>query len=1169
MKKNIDWRENYNAGQILGKGKFGEVYEAITKDSSEKRAIKVLDKQKVRKAFSNKYSQEPTEEDLKPYIECFKNEVRNMELALGKNKDNENAVKLYEYYDNEKEFAIVMECCDTNLLKYINNIKDEEKFNILSKLNKTIKIMVDAEQVFIDLRLENILIKFTNKEKNEYIVKLKLTDDMGLMKQFQNIEMKNEFIENMHVDSPEILNKDDYNNKSDLWSLGIIIYFLYFKEYPYKGNSSAEILSEIRKGQSNLKKSGNSDLDDLIRGLLKEEAENRINWNQYFTHQFFVKKKDGSENFRDFYEIMETIGKTDNAIIYKARVKENAELRAIKVYDINIVKKTIFRDCLIHPIDEEIELYEDSFLNEYKHMKIVEGENNENNNTVKVYECYENENEVAIVMELCDSNLLNIFYKMDCFSSDKIGDILSQLNNSFKIMKNKKLIHLALNLENILVKYENEDKTKFSIKLKLTNDSCLLEDISSKMQLYRRRELHFIAPEIIKKETEKINEKCDLWSLGELIYSLAFHNYLFDEDKDEKLKQIKNINNHLQKKTDNPQLDDLIRKLLVEDPEKRLTWDQYFKHPFIRQKENVRNYYEVEKTNIGKSRFALIYKAKHKESNELRAIKIYDINKIRTEFKRKKYRDATEEDLKPYINGFNNEIRNMNILMGKNNNYTVKYYEHFHTNDEFAIVMELCDGNLLDFYIEKKNSFSPQKIKEILNLLNYSFIIMNRNNIIHRALNLENILIKYINTEKTRYIVKLKITDDSLVKDLPEIRINGKINSNKLFISPEILKKELNIEKCDLWSLGVIIYSLSCKDYPFHGKNESEILKDIQANCENLQIKTENSDLNDLIKKLLVENPDIRMTWEQYFEHPFFGKVSENFDDLYEIIGAPIGETKFAYVYKGKDKKNGESRAIKKFDKNKIIKYLYNIYLRDPTEKEIQPYINSFFNEAKHMKLIQGKNNDNDYTVKFYKHFNNNDEFIIIMELCDDTLLNYFVKKGKFSSDEIYILLIQLNVSFKELEENKLVHRALNLENILIKYDDNNNKKSFIYKLKLTNDSSLIKGLPKIHSSDEISPFLNYVAPEILSDKDFDEKSDLWSLGVIIYILLFQENPFDGETEEDLLEQINNNENNLKETNDKNLNDLIKKLLVKDPKNRLTWNEYFKHPFFHNEPFFK
>ena len=209
MKKNIDWRENYNAGQILGKGKFGEVYEAITKDSSEKRAIKVLDKQKVRKAFSNKYSQEPTEEDLKPYIECFKNEVRNMELALGKNKDNENAVKLYEYYDNEKEFAIVMECCDTNLLKYINNIKDEEKFNILSKLNKTIKIMVDAEQVFIDLRLENILIKFTNKEKNEYIVKLKLTNDMGLMKQFQNIEMKNEFIENMHVDSPEILNKED------------------------------------------------------------------------------------------------------------------------------------------------------------------------------------------------------------------------------------------------------------------------------------------------------------------------------------------------------------------------------------------------------------------------------------------------------------------------------------------------------------------------------------------------------------------------------------------------------------------------------------------------------------------------------------------------------------------------------------------------------------------------------------------------------------------------------------------------------------------------------------------------------------------------------------------------------------------------------------------------
>ena len=342
----------YEVGNKLGKGKFGEVYEATTKNSKEKRAVKVLNKQKVRDAYFKKYNEEPTEEQMMPYIQCFINEVKNMELALGKNKDNENAVKLYEYYDNENEFAIVMECCDTNLLKYISKVKEEEKFHILTQLNKTLKIMAETEQVFIDLRIENILIKFTNEKKNDYIVKLKLTDDMGLMKQLQNLEMQTEVAGNMLIDAPELLKKEDYNKKSDLWSLGVIIYFLYFNQYPYEGKSNSEILSEIKKGQSKLKKSGNKYLDDLIRGLLREEPENRIDWNQYFTHQFFVKKKDGSENFRDFYDIEKEIGNTNNAIIYKAKVKESGELRAIKVFDNKKVMKEIKKKSLINLLKE-------------------------------------------------------------------------------------------------------------------------------------------------------------------------------------------------------------------------------------------------------------------------------------------------------------------------------------------------------------------------------------------------------------------------------------------------------------------------------------------------------------------------------------------------------------------------------------------------------------------------------------------------------------------------------------------------------------------------------------------------------------------------------------------------------------------------------------------------
>ena len=343
------------------------------------------------------------------------------------------------------------------------------------------------------------------------------------MKQLQNLDMQTEVAGNMLIDAPELLKKEDYNKKSDLWSLGVIIYFLYFNQYPYEGKSNSEILSEIKKGQSKLKQSGNKDLDDLIRGLLREEPENRIDWNQYFTHQFFVKKKDGSENFRDFYDIEKEIGNTNNATIYRAKVKKSGESRAIKVFDNKKVRKEIELEKLRESTEGDIKPYRDSFSNEFKHMKIVEGENNENNNTVKVYEYYENKNESAVVMELCDENLFNIFKReKSSFSSNKIGEILSQLNNSFKIMNNKKLVHRALNLENILIKHEGENKKKLIFKLKLTNDSCFLGDLSKNNNCYNDKP-YFKAPEILKEE--KVDEKCDLWSLGEIIYVLAFHEY--------------------------------------------------------------------------------------------------------------------------------------------------------------------------------------------------------------------------------------------------------------------------------------------------------------------------------------------------------------------------------------------------------------------------------------------------------------------------------------------------------------------------------------------------------------------------------------------------------------------------------------------------------------------
>ena len=96
------------------------------------------------------------------------------------------------------------------------------------------------------------------------------------------------------------------------------------------------------------------------------------------------------------------------------------------------------------------------------------GENKQNENAVKIYEHYETKDEFAMVMELCDENILNLIANKDSkLTIEEIKEIVKQLNNTFKIIIENKIFLKYLRLENILLKYKNKEKTQFTIKLKL------------------------------------------------------------------------------------------------------------------------------------------------------------------------------------------------------------------------------------------------------------------------------------------------------------------------------------------------------------------------------------------------------------------------------------------------------------------------------------------------------------------------------------------------------------------------------------------------------------------------------------------------------------------------------------------------------------------------------
>ena len=1146
MRQNSDCKNYYEILNEISKCFFGEVYKAKMKGDEVYRAIKIINKNRIRNAYKNVFINDRinNEDEMKKYINCFYNEIKNMKIAQGENEDNENTVKYYECFDTKKEIAIVMELCDDNLKNYlINNgdkLKNEEKYDIINQLNHTFKILVKNKIVFKDLQLDNILLKYDN-EKKKNIIKLKITDSSDLLMPLKKAKISSNHNNNFNLlKAPEILNGQHNYEKCDLWSIGVIIYLLYLNDYPFKGTTEIDILNQIKHLDTNLLTTDNLSLNDLIRKLLVEDPKKRCNWNEYFNHPFFIK------DFWTRYEKIKNIGGShDYFTVYKVKDIQNNVYRAIKVYDKKRIIVQLKKQKLNKYKDEDLRPYINGFNNEIKVMQMIS--ENDNINSVKYIEKNETKDEFSIVMELCDENLLNyITNKKQEFSSREIFDILKQLNKSFKIMAEKKIVHRTLNLEHILIKYNNKEKTSYTVKLKLTDDSIILNESFHNIDCQIKGNLNYIAPEILENKNYNY-EKCDLWSLGIIIYILLFREFPFSGNKKEILRQIKKKKLKI---SENNQLNNLMQNLLIEEPKNRLSWDKYFKN-YFRYNNSYGDFYDI-KQLIGETEYSKVYKAFEKGKKQYRAIKIFDKFKIQNSYKRKNINQPPDEYMKQYIDSFYNEFDYMEEIYDKgNNNNAVKLYEYFDTNEEFSIVMELCDGDLLNYFSNQKKRFDDKTIHDILNQLNNSFKIMVDKKIVHRALNLENILIKINNNN---LIYKLKLTNDSCLLNKcskqPIFNINGNFN----YTAPEILRNQNYNEKCDLWSLGVIIYYLAFNEMPYNGDPEF-ILEQIKTKKLS---ETNNENLNDLIQKLLTEKQEERINWKQYFDHPFIkDEKKQNYRDYYNIKNR-VGAPQYADIYEAQHRTNKKNFAIKIYNLISIKKRLNQNNINK--QNTLDFYIKGFYNEYKNMKKLEAEDNNN--ILKVYEYFQNNDEFIIVMELCDNTLLEFLCNREKgFNSDEILKILIQLNNGFKKMVDNKIVHRDLNLENILVNYE-NREKTKYTIKLKLTDDSGII--------DDSYDPFYNknlksinikYLPPEVLKKHKYYENCDLWSLGIIIYVLYYKEYPYDSEKINVLIKEIENKQLIIN-TNNKALNDLIKKLLIEEPKKRLTWEGYFKHPFF-------
>ena len=573
-------------------------------------------------------------------------------------------------------------------------------------------------------------------------------------------------------------------------------------------------------------------------------------------------------------------------------------------------------------------------------------------------------------------------------------------------------------------------------------------------------------------------------------------------------------------------------------------------------KEDYKNYY-IDEGVISDEDYYKIHKASRMNTYEKFAIKVFDFNNIISDYKNDNLIGPNQKDMEAFVQGLIEQVKNM-LILGQQNINSVQLYQCFLTKNEFAIVMELCDTNLMDKFCSQ-NAFSLQEVRGILNQLNNTFRIMANNNIIHGDLKLDNILVKYINSNKNSYILKLTdygVSNKFMLDICTKFRAKTAIGENT---SPEMLISKDNYgQECDLWSLGILIHLLLTKNYPYPGNSDKEILNNIYKNGMRSIVKTGNNEFDHLLRRLLTKNPKDRLTWNEYFSHPFFTG-----GDYWKFYSKEkqLGKGLYYTVWKCQNINRREYRAIKIIDFKSIQSAFSKQYLRYPTEQDMKVYINHLITETENMELIGGQNEVNINTVKFYEYFITKNDFAIVMELCDTDLKKLSIAKNKtFTPEEIYGILTQLNNTFKIMAKYNLIHRDIKLENILVKYNGYSNSNPTFKLTGYELSKQILNLVEKFHG--KIGDY-KYMAPEILKGEPFNQECDLWSLGVCIYLLCFKKYPFEGNTQDQVLKEIDKNPPEyLLKTNNQSLNSLISRLLNKDPRKRMTWNEYFNSPFF-------
>jgi len=266
--------QHYKIIKLIGEGGFGKIYKVIHNESGMIRAMKTIKKSYVAK-----------QDDEKKFLK---------EIEILQQSNHPHIIKIYEYFIDSVNFYLIIEYMPCGDL--LNAIEKTEVFNesmastIMKQLLSAVSYMHSLNIVHRDIKPENILVSDFNPVSST--INIKLTDFGTSNYLLKDNSFLKKRVGSPYYIAPEILNKQ-YNEKCDLWSCGVLMYFLLIGDMPFNGSTPDKLKAKILEGNFDTSSLSfnkiSKESQELIVKLLRKDFVKRISAEEALQDPWFAK----------------------------------------------------------------------------------------------------------------------------------------------------------------------------------------------------------------------------------------------------------------------------------------------------------------------------------------------------------------------------------------------------------------------------------------------------------------------------------------------------------------------------------------------------------------------------------------------------------------------------------------------------------------------------------------------------------------------------------------------------------------------------------------------------------------------------------------------------------------------------------------------------------------